>query len=262
MGRTRNHEECMWICGRHVCISALQNPNRVCRELLVTGEFLKKHPEVARMAQNKGIRPRRVAAEEIGKIWGHGRTVHQGIALRVGKLFGRDGDKLRVEDIVSGSAFTASTVVLLDQVTDINNVGAIVRSAACFDVDAVILPEHHSPSENCIITRVSSGAADLVPVVRVGNLVKTMEYLKQNGYWCYGMDVDGDKALHEISFCERRAIILGSEGKGIRRLTREHCDHLVKIPMSARINSLNVSNAAAIVLYSSYLQLHRSVHDQ
>ncbi|WP_447582179.1 23S rRNA (guanosine(2251)-2'-O)-methyltransferase RlmB [Anaplasma marginale] len=261
MGRTRNHEGCMWICGRHVCISALQNPNRVCRDMLVTGEFLKKYPEVARMAQSKGVHPKRVAAEKISKILGHGGMAHQGIALMVDELSGRDGSKLRVEDIVSANPSEASTVVILDRVTDINNVGAIVRSAACFDVDAVILPEHHSPSESCVITKASSGAADIVPVVQVGNLVKTMEYLKQHGYWCYGMDAGGDKALHEISFCERRAIILGSEGKGIRRLTREHCDHLVKIPMSARIDSLNVSNAAAIALYSSYLQLHGSVRD-
>ncbi|WP_010268117.1 23S rRNA (guanosine(2251)-2'-O)-methyltransferase RlmB [Anaplasma marginale] len=251
----------MWICGRHVCIAALQNPNRVCRDMLVTGEFLKKYPEVARMAQSKGVYPKRVAAEKISKILGHGGMAHQGIALMVDELSGRDGSKLRVEDIVSANPSEASTVVILDRVTDINNVGAIVRSAACFDADAVILPEHHSPSESCTITKASSGAADIVPVVQVGNLVKTMEYLKQNGYWCYGMDAGGDKALHEISFCERRAIILGSEGKGIRRLTREHCDHLVKIPMSARIDSLNVSNAAAIALYSSYLQLHGSVRD-
>ncbi|MCU7611891.1 23S rRNA (guanosine(2251)-2'-O)-methyltransferase RlmB [Anaplasma capra] len=250
----------MWMHGRHACISALQNPSRVCRELLTTCEFLKRHPEIMDMARNRGVYPQRVKSETIDETLGY-KAAHQGVALRVDKLFGPNGRGLRIEDIVDAvpsNPNATSTMVLLDRVTDINNVGAIVRSAACFGVDAVILPEHHSPSENCAIATVSSGAIDVVPVVCVGNLVKTMQYLKQHGYWCYGMDVSGSLALHKASFHERRAIILGSEGKGIRRLVREHCDYLVKIPISSRIGSLNVSNAAAIALYSCYLQPRRN----
>ncbi|MGN7678196.1 MAG: 23S rRNA (guanosine(2251)-2'-O)-methyltransferase RlmB [Anaplasma sp.] len=254
MGRTRDQGRCIWIYGRHACVSALQNPNRACKALLVTHEFLKKHPEVAKLAQDRGIIPKKSIAEEIASVLNHG-AIHQGIALRVNPIFGRKNATYRIEDIVSNApSAETSTIVILDQITDVHNVGAIIRSAACFSVDAVVLPEYHSSSESCAMAKISSGATDLIPIVHVGNLVRTMEYLKQNGYWCYGLDISGNQSLHEVNFCKHRVVVLGSEGKGIRRLTKEHCDHLIRIPMSSKIDSLNVSNAAAIALYSSYLQ--------
>ncbi|MGN7661550.1 MAG: 23S rRNA (guanosine(2251)-2'-O)-methyltransferase RlmB [Anaplasma sp.] len=255
MGRTRDQGRCIWIYGRHACVSALQNPNRACRALLATREFLRKHPEVVKLAQCRDVTPKKSTAEEIAGALNHG-AVHQGVALKVSPIFGRKNAAHRIEDVVSSASSSAvtSTIVILDQITDVHNVGAIIRSAACFNVDAVVLPERHSSSESCATAKISSGATDLIPIIHVSNLVRTMEYLKQNGYWCYGLDISGNQSLHEVNFCKHRVVVLGSEGRGIRRLTREHCDHLIRIPMSSKIDSLNVSNAAAIALYSSYLQ--------
>jgi 23S rRNA (guanosine2251-2'-O)-methyltransferase len=125
----------------------------------------------------------------------------------------------------------------------------------------VVLPYNHSPSENASIAKAASGALDIVPLIYVTNIVKTMEYLKKTGYWCYGFDSNAKENVDELkSFGKKIAIIFGSEEKGIRRLVKENCDYLVKIPMSSVIDSLNVSNAAAIGLYSIYIRTKITVH--
>ncbi len=123
----------------------------------------------------------------------------------------------------------------------------------------MVLPHNHSPSENASIAKAASGALDIVPLIYVTNIVKTMQYLKKVGYWCYGFDCNAKENIDEIkSFEKKRVIIFGSEEKGMRRLVKENCDYLLKIPMSNAINSLNVSNAAAIGLYSIYIKTNAS----
>ncbi|MDX2083078.1 MAG: 23S rRNA (guanosine(2251)-2'-O)-methyltransferase RlmB, partial [Rickettsiales bacterium] len=142
-----------------------------------------------------------------------------------------------------------SIVVLLDQVTDPHNVGAIMRNAAAFSVDAVITTEHHAASESASMAKAASGAMDIVPFVRVGNLAETMNILKEHGYWCIGMDMLARVDVKTASMYDKIALVMGSEGKGMRRLTREHCDLLVKLEISEKMESLNVANAAAVALY-------------
>ncbi|MFV9838813.1 MAG: 23S rRNA (guanosine(2251)-2'-O)-methyltransferase RlmB [Aaplasma endosymbiont of Hyalomma asiaticum] len=245
----------MWIYGRHACLSAISNMNRVCEELVVAAGLSKKYAELIKLARNRKVFVREMDAQKLDSIV-KSKVVHQGVLMRVMPIFGHNSSSsIRVEDVVARTAgFPTSTILMLDEVTDVHNVGAILRSAACFNVDAVLITEHNSPAESFGMAKASSGATDIVPVVCICNLVKTLEYLKLKNYWCYGFDAVEGSPLHEVKFSKHRVIVLGSENKGLRQLTRRHCDHLVKISMSGKMDSLNVSTAAAIAMYSAMLQ--------
>lgn len=156
---------------------------------------------------------------------------------------------LTFSDALAGLSGTDNAVVLiLDSITDPHNVGAIIRSADQFGVNLVILPDHRGASDPEIIARASAGAASWVPVVRVPNLVRAAELLKKSGFWLFGADAGG-KAAKELEIPEKTALIMGSEGTGISRLLRETCDTIVSIPTRGKLDSLNVSVAAGILLY-------------
>lgn len=143
---------------------------------------------------------------------------------------------------------THALVLVLDAITDPHNVGAIVRSADQFSVDAVLLPHHHGAGGTETITRVSAGAVAWVPLVRVRNLVRTAGILKRSGFWLYGADVAGE-AIGARTFPPKTALVLGNEGHGVSPLLRTHCDALISIPTQGNVDSLNVSVAAGILLY-------------
>lgn len=252
MNRSKDNK-LIWIYGRHACLAALQNERRTCIELFVSDKHSRKYIDLQNLAKTRGVYIQTVGEHKLDSMLGTG-AVHQGIVLRAVPLFGRGASaSTRVEDVVK-NAKRISTILLLDEVSDIHNVGAVLRSAGCFNVDAVLLTEHNTPSENSGMAKASSGGTDVVPVVCIGNLVKTLDYLKKEGYWCYGFDAEADNLLHEVKFSERRVIIMGSESRGMRSLTKKHCDHLVRIPISDKIDSLNISNAAAIAMYAVELQ--------
>jgi 23S rRNA (guanosine2251-2'-O)-methyltransferase len=172
-------------------------------------------------------------------------AVHQGVALRVEPLPEPDLETLCDEL----AARPAATVLLLDQVTDPHNVGAILRSAAAFEADAVLLTERNAAPESGVLAKAASGALDLVPLVRVTNLARAIEALKAAGFWCIGLAEEATQTLAEADLSGRVALALGAEGEGLRRLTRERCDLLVRLPTGDAMPSLNVSNAAAVALY-------------
>ncbi|WCR58170.1 23S rRNA (guanosine(2251)-2'-O)-methyltransferase RlmB [Wolbachia endosymbiont of Ctenocephalides felis wCfeJ] len=248
--------ESFWLYGKHTCMSALKNKNRQCIEFLMTENFYKEHEkEIRHLADSKNIKAHLVANKTLSNILPKGAN-HQGVALKVASIL----HSLSIEEIAENLS-NSSTIVILDQVTDTHNIGSILRTSACFNVDAVVLPYNHSPSENASIAKTASGASDIVPLIYVTNIVKTMEYLKKVGYWCYGFDSNAKENIDQIkSFGKKVVIIFGSEEKGIRRLVKENCDYLVKIPMSNVIDSLNVSNAAAIGLYSIYIKMQTTAH--
>ncbi|KJV69067.1 RNA 2'-O ribose methyltransferase substrate binding family protein [Candidatus Neoehrlichia lotoris str. RAC413] len=240
----------MWIYGKHTCITAIQNLDRTCYELIITENFLQKNSEITQYASKRNIKLKITDNNTLNTILGSNAN-HQGIALKVDSII---KDRTDIHNIISRTNNKNSTILILDQVTDVYNVGSIIRSSACFNVDAVIISYHNSPSENCIIAKTSSGAMDLIPIIQVTNLVQTIQILKKSGYWCYGLDLQAKQLLHQVNFYNKKAIVLGSEEKGIRKLVKESCDFLLKIPISQKINSLNVSNAAAIALYYTYHQ--------
>ena len=145
-------------------------------------------------------------------------------------------------------------VLILDNVTDPHNVGACLRSAEAFGVDIVIAPESKACGLTPVVRKVSSGSSERIPFVQVVNLARVLEKLKSRGIWLSGLDGEATQTLAKADFKGALGIIMGAEGEGIRRLTKEHCDFLIKIPMTGQIESLNVSVATGIVLYAAHIQ--------
>lgn len=229
------------IYGAHAVLAALRNPHRQCQLLLLSRglspeieELLPKHPDL----KIKHITPEEMS-DQVGD-----QTVHQGIALKAAPL-----EQPYLEDIISGCPQQAC-VIILDQVTDPQNVGAIMRSAAAFRASAVIQQEMNAPDVTApALVKAASGAVEEVPLINVTNLSRTMDTLKKAGFWCIGLDEQGQEPLHKVKLNGRVALILGREGKGLRQLTRETCDILAKIPTGEGFSTLNVSNATAVALY-------------
>jgi 23S rRNA (guanosine2251-2'-O)-methyltransferase len=174
-------------------------------------------------------------------------AAHQGLALLVEKLPGRDLESL-LEALPESNR--PETILVLDQITDPHNVGAILRSAAAFGALAAIVPEHGAPAVTGALAKAASGALETVPLLRVVNLARALERLKKSGFWTLGLDETAPQNLAALDLPPRIALVLGAEGAGLRRLTREHCDYLAKLPTRPAMASLNVSNAAAVALYA------------
>jgi len=227
-----------WIWGRHPVETALANPARRIKRLLIAGEADK-------LTIPAGVTPENAGKDEISDLLPPD-AVHQGIALLADPL-----PDLAIEDICAIPAEKPrSTIVILDQVTDPHNVGAVLRSAAVFGADAVILPDRNAPPMTGTLAKSSSGAIESVPLIRVTNLVRAMESLKQAGYWCIGLDSEAGASLETLKSSPYQAIALGAEGPGLRRLTRESCDDFCRIEATGPLHSLNVSNAAAVALFA------------
>lgn len=227
--------------GHHAVAAALANPRRRIHQIVATAE--------AAAAIRRGDRtdlPAIEAAEReaLDRLLGRD-AVHQGLAARVSPL--PDVDIYEICDLARSRE--KASLVVLDQVTDPHNVGAILRSAAAFGAIGVLLTERHAAPESGTLAKAASGALEHVPLVRVTNLARAMEELKEAGFWCLGLAAEGRQTLAELKPGGRIALCLGAEGSGLRRLTRDHCDALVRLPTSGPIGHLNVSNAAAISLY-------------
>lgn len=233
--------------GIHACLAALENPKRGGHALFITQKaFSTMDPSVQHRIQSV-TSPIFVEAEIFEQRLSPS-DVHQGILLEVAPLA-----TLSLEDIVEGIESPA-TIILLDQVTDPHNVGAILRSSAVFGAKALVMPLHHSAEINGTLAKVASGALEHVPVVIVNNLKQAMDYLKTKNFWCVGLDEEGTQELGDFSFEGNTALVLGAEGKGLRRLTAESADVLLRLPTSTAFQTLNVSNAAAIALYEVFHQ--------
>ncbi len=235
------HGGSVWLYGQHAVMSAWQNPERRCFRLLLA--------DGSEPLPLDGIKAKRPAPQFIPKAEFDQMfegAVHQGIAVEVALL-----PIPSIQDIVRDCAHDASArVVLLDQVSDPHNVGAILRSAAAFGAKAVILPDRSAPLPVGVLAKVACGAVDVVPLVPVPNLSRAMELLKESGFWTVGLDERGEKTLADANLKDGKiALVLGAEGDGLRRLTAEKCDFLVRLPTQPPIASLNVSNAAAVALY-------------
>ena len=140
-------------------------------------------------------------------------------------------------------------IVILDEITDVHNLGSIIRSAECLGAHGVIIPKRRAAQVNSVVAKSSAGAIEYLPVCRVTNISDTLETLKEKGLWIYGADMEGEKYIYEENFDVPVGLVIGSEGSGLGRLVKEKCDVLIKIPMKGNINSLNASNAASIIIY-------------
>jgi len=229
----------LWLYGLHAVRAALANPVRKLHRAVLT--------EHAAAAIGRGLLGRAryeiATSEAVARLVPQG-AVHQGAALSCEPLQG-----FRLEDLLSKAAEGPRIVVVLDQVSDPHNAGAVLRSAAAFNATAVVVQDRHAPAESGALAKAASGALDLVPYVHVVNIARALEWLGKSGFWRLALAGDGEQSLQEAKTSGDVAIVLGSEGSGIRRLVRESCDTIAFIPMNEQMASLNVSNAAAIALY-------------
>ena len=236
----------LWLYGVHAVLAALTNKERKIRRIVLTAEALRTH--AASIQRARALRPlpgeETTERQDLDRLLPPG-AVHQGIAVLAEHLDGPG-----IEDIARLAQHRDNAVVMvLDQVTDPHNVGAILRSAAAFGALAVVVTDRHSPEETGTLAKSASGALEVMPLVRVTNMVRALEQLKEAGFWTAGLAGEATQTLAQAKLSGKIALVMGAEGEGLRRLTREHCDHLVKLPMSDLVESLNVSNAAAISLY-------------
>lgn len=234
-----------WIYGFHAVLAALANPRRRCRRVVVAahdGQAIEAR--LAEAAADSGVDrpgPEVVGRRDVERLLPAG-AVHQGVALLADDLpettleafHGEAGDR---------------PAVILDQVSDPRNVGAVLRSAAAFGAGAVIVHGRRSPPATGVLTKAASGGLEKVPLIRVPNIARALDTLKEAGFWCVGLDPGAPTTIAGAGLSGRVGLVLGSEGGGLRRLTRRSCDLLVRVPTTGAVGSLNLSATAAIALY-------------
>jgi len=232
-----------YLYGFHAVLAALANPHRLAERLCLSRNAeAELARQGARLPADLPVRPEIMENDAIAALLPAG-AVHQGIALRTSPL-----PDLDVIEACEG----ANRAIVLDQVTDPHNFGAILRSAAVFGATALITTERHSPALGGALAKAASGALERVKIARITNLVRAIEELKELGFEVIGLDGESETALPDLKLSPRVALVLGAEGAGLRRLTREHCDLLARLPAAGTMTSLNVSNAAAVALYELY----------
>lgn len=237
-----------WLYGRYPVVAALDNPERRWRRLAVLAG---QEDEAAALvadarAQRRGdgeairILDRRGMAALVGED-----AVHQGLALEAEPLEPAD-----LDDVLRAAALAPrAVIVVLDQVNDPHNVGAILRAAAAFGALAVVVATHGAPPATGALAKAASGALELVPLIPAVNLARTLDQMKAAGFWCCGLDERAAQPLGALELGPRVALVLGAEGDGLRRLVRESCDYLARLPTTPQMPSLNVSTAASVALY-------------
>lgn len=231
-------ESGLWLYGHHAVRAALANPKR----------FVKRAVLTERAAEEIGVKLLGRVKHETADMAGVSKilpesAVHQGVALLAEPLPRRE------LDAVLDEATGRRVVLVMDQITDPHNAGAILRTAAAFGVTAVVVQDRHSPPESGVLAKAASGALDIVPVVVAVNIARTLEELGKREFWRVALAGDGDMTLSDARHAGDIALVVGSEGEGIRRLVRERCDVSAYVPISSAMESLNVSNAAAVALY-------------
>ena len=236
-----------WIYGVHAALAAVANPARDCRRIILA-ETAKQELET-RVAEAHKALPGRPSVERMSRTDMESllppSAVHQGLAVLAQPL-----GETAIEDIVRDcTEKSVAAVVILDQATDPRNVGAVMRSAAAFRAAAVVVQDRNAPAITGALCKAASGAVERVPFVRVVNLARAIGMLKEAGFWAAGLDPVAGRSLAEADLSGRVALVLGAEGRGLRRLTRDTCDELVKVPVARGTGSLNLSNAAAVALY-------------
>ena len=224
--------------GKHAVAAALDNPERKVLRAWATREtagFMQFPDDVAVTMAD---------VADLGRLVPHDAP-HQGVVIEVEPL-----EDLWLGDLLA-DAQDRSVMLVLDQVTDPHNVGAILRSAAAFGALGIVTQDRHSPAESGALAKAASGTLERVPWVRVVNLARALEEIAEAGFWRIGLAGDSDMNLKDAFGPPRVALVLGAEGPGMRSNTREHCDALARLPISDAVESLNVSNAAAVALYAA-----------
>jgi 23S rRNA (guanosine2251-2'-O)-methyltransferase len=238
--RPPRSDDTVVLYGWHTVMAALANPQRRFRRLLATENAARR---LAEEKLSPGAELEMVRPEAIDALVG-ADAVHQGLYAETDPL-----PSPALEDVASG------VLLVLDQITDPHNVGAILRSAAAFGVTAAVTTARHSPEATGVLAKAASGALEYVPIVTIGNLAQALRTLKDLGTLLVGLDSSGEANLADVVFSAPVALVLGAEGKGLRQLTRTTCDVVARLDLPGAIKSLNVSNATALALYIATTRL-------
>lgn len=243
--------EAQLIFGFHAVTARLRHhPDSVLEIFVHAGRHDPRLRDLLATAQERGVRASPVDARRLQGLAGHGK--HQGVVARVEPV----RLAATLEDVVDACGGQA-LLLILDGVTDPHNLGACLRVADALGVHAVVAPKDRSAGLTPTVAKVASGALETIPFIPVTNLARTLGELKEQGLQVVGADEAGQESLVDAELTGPLAWVLGAEGEGMRRLTRERCDRLVRIPMLGRVESLNVSVAAALCLYETRRQRHR-----
>jgi 23S rRNA (guanosine2251-2'-O)-methyltransferase len=238
-----------FVYGLHAVNAVLERaPERVLELWIAQPRFIARLNELKDRAQAVGVRVQSVGGEALAKLVGE--VAHQGAVAAVRPLQAWDE-----HDLLEALKTVADPLLLiLDGVTDPHNLGACLRTADAAGVQAVLIPKDRAATVDGVVRKVAAGAAEFVPVASVTNLARTIDRLKERGIWVVGTDGEAQQTLYAADLKRPLALVLGGEGDGMRRLTRERCDFLVRIPMAGRVESLNVSVAAGVALFEALRQ--------
>ncbi|MDQ5884753.1 MAG: rRNA ((2251)-2-O)-methyltransferase RlmB [Pseudomonadota bacterium] len=243
--------------GLHACLAILNNPIRTIEQLVIRQGDEKRYVNLLELAKNRQVPVKMLSSQQMNEEFPD--VVHQGVVLWCKPL------PTLVEADIPGLLHGLSHpafILILDGVTDPHNLGACLRSADASGVDMVIIPKDKSAGLGPVVAKVSSGASEHIPLVRVTNLARTIESLQSSGVWIYGACGEAHQSLYQLDGLGAIALVLGAEGDGLRRLTREKCDGLYSIPMMGSVSSLNVSVAAGVSMYEIRRQrIHAVVKD-
>ncbi|MBU6339774.1 MAG: 23S rRNA (guanosine(2251)-2'-O)-methyltransferase RlmB [Rickettsiales bacterium] len=247
--RKTDNSNTIWLYGKHSSFSAIANNRRKIFKILVTkntqselDNFLSKN----KFSTAKNL-VRLVEASQIESIVGNAQP-HQGIAVECSKIPTKNQIDL-LEELYKLEKDQLPNLLLLDQLSDPQNIGAIIRSAVSFGVKKIIFCEHNAPKENAAMAKSSAGTIEIADLIVVTNFNNLIEKLKKIGYWCIGLEGKSNHFINEIKDYKPIALVIGSEGNGIRDLVKKNCDILAKIPIDEKVESLNASVAASIALY-------------
>jgi 23S rRNA (guanosine2251-2'-O)-methyltransferase len=226
------------IVGVHSVLEALRAGRSLDRVLVARGAAGQRLQEIIDLCRSASVAVRFEARGSLDRLAGD--TAHQGVVA-----LGAAHRYAALEEVAAG----AKMLVVLDGVEDPHNLGAVIRTVHAAGADAVVIPERRAAGLTEVVGKAAAGAIEHLPVVRVGNINRTLEGLKERGFWIYGLDEQGDLLYDQIDYAVPAVLVLGGEGQGLHRLVKERCDFLVRIPMAGRISSLNVSVAAGVALF-------------
>ncbi|UAT42965.1 23S rRNA (guanosine(2251)-2'-O)-methyltransferase RlmB [Anaplasmataceae bacterium AB001_6] len=241
----KQKNEKVYIYGKHGCINAILNSRRICCNLFINEQKIKEYSSILEICKKKNIRINiKKNIDNIVPRSSNSNFNHQGLLLEALHLKNESLENFHVKQ-------ERSLVIILDDITDQHNIGAILRSAACFKIDAVFI-KNNIFYDNGTVSKVSSGALDIVKIIEITNIKRSINHLKSIGYSVYAMDSMGQN-INNFSFNNKAALVLGSEGKGIKNSVLEYCDYRLTIPIFScdknNLDSLNVSNAATVGMY-------------
>ena len=232
-----------FIVGKHAVLEALKNPNRKVLRVFLTEESKKNiHRENQKQNLLKDIKVYFKNKKELDKYAGNEDILHQGYVAELEHL-----DNLSLKEFIINKSDL--TFACLDEVTDPRNIGSIIRSAASFNLDGIIVKERHFPDESKLMYKSASGCMEFINIFKVSNINTTLKFLREKNFWVYGFDAKSKKNFTEVEWKGNNILLFGSEGFGIKKHTEKYTDYLVKIEINQNIESLNISNSASIVFH-------------